>query len=197
MTLPQLLIDLEAQWRRLDAPIAMRLRPGLSDADLAAVGHRLGGVSLPTELRQLWAWHDGAEPGGRRDIGPGAYDFLTTDEVVAAHQRELRIQGTPVEADDSEVADMYWHRSWVPFMTQGPQRLYIDCARRTTTGLSPVRLVTWEWENHDVDRATSLTAAVSLWTWLLGCNYYHWGEGGVGKPIAYDDIPLFARLTLA
>src|SRR5437764_1031354 len=111
--LQDLLDQLEAQWRRLQAPIADALRPGLTDRQLDDVSARLDLV-LPGELRALWAWHDGADPSTLRDIGPGGYEFLTSDEVVAARQFNLQVHG---EAD-ADLPDMYWHRTWIPFMNQ-------------------------------------------------------------------------------
>jgi cell wall assembly regulator SMI1 len=186
--------ELNAEWERLNAPICVALRPGLSGQQLADLDDRLG-VELPEELRELWSWHDGADPGSRRDIGAGGYEFLTTDEVVAAY--EANLQAHPRSPESDIIPEMYWHRSWVPFMTQGPQRLYVDAARAATSGLSPVRLVTWEWDGFDVDRAPSLRAAVSMWTWLLRSDYYRWDASGFSYPVDYAEIPLFARLTLA
>jgi hypothetical protein len=51
---------LEAQWVRLGAPIAERLRPGLSAVQLNDIEASLG-FDLPHELRELWAWHDGSD----------------------------------------------------------------------------------------------------------------------------------------
>jgi hypothetical protein len=63
---------LEAQWVRFGAPIAERLRPGLSAVQLNDIEASLS-FGLPHELRELWAWHDGSEivvP--HCTIGPGA-----------------------------------------------------------------------------------------------------------------------------
>lgn len=192
--LAALLDELNAQWVRLGAPIARALRPGLSEQQLDAVAERLG-VSLPRELRELWAWHDGADPDSYRDIGPGGYEFLSTEEVVEAHGMNRAIHAESPAPD--VLPEMFWHESWIPFMTQDAQRLYVDAARETTTGSSPVRLVTWEWEDFTVDRAPSLAAAVSMWTWLLESGYYRWSGDSYGEPVDYSQIPLFARWTMA
>lgn len=194
LVLAMLLNQLKTQWIRLGAPIARALRPGLSDGQLDVVAQRLG-LELPREVRELWAWHDGADPTSPRDIGPGGYEFLTTDEVVSTYEANLsRHAESP---DPHVVPDMYWHRSWIPLMVQGAQRLYVDARRATTTGVSPVRLVSWEWEDFTVDRAPSLAAAVSMWTWLLESDYYRWDGNDLGEPVDYATIPVFARLTMA
>jgi cell wall assembly regulator SMI1 len=178
----------------LQAPIATALRPGFSESHLDLVAERLG-VALPHELRELWAWHDGADPDSRSDIGPGGYQFLTTDEVVAAHAFNRSIHAESPAPD--LIPELFWHRTWIPFMRQDAQRLYIDAERTTQTWESPVRLVTWEWENFEVDRAPSLAAAVSMWTWLLESDHYRWDENGHGQQVDYRSVPLFARETMA
>jgi cell wall assembly regulator SMI1 len=164
----------------------------LSEQQLDAVAAKLS-VSLPLELRQLWAWHDGADPSSRSDIGPGGYEFLTTQEVIAEHRSNREVHPKSW-AEEMGAPDMYWHASWIPFMTQGPQRLYVDADRGSWR--SPIRRVSWEWEDFDVDIAPSLAAAVSMWTWLLASDYYGW-DGRTGEPVDYTAIPLFARWTFA
>jgi cell wall assembly regulator SMI1 len=188
-----LLDALKAQWIRLGAPIVDGLRPGLSAEQLDDVAARLD-LELPQELRILWTWHDGAAPHPvHRAIGPGGFEFLTSDEVVAA--RDLNLQIHP--AEDAPFPGMFWRRTWIPFMNQAAQRLYVDAARETCSQASPVRLVCWDWEDFDVDVASSLGAAVSMWTWLLESDYYCRMESGGIEPVDVDKIPLFARWTLA
>jgi cell wall assembly regulator SMI1 len=55
-----LLEDLAAQWRKHDAPIARRLAPGLSDAEMDALAAPLG-LGVPPEARAWWGWHNGAQ----------------------------------------------------------------------------------------------------------------------------------------
>lgn len=188
-----LLEDLLAQWVRLGAPVVRALRPGLTDAELDAVSSELD-LELPNELRELWSWHDGCDRGGNGNIGPGGYQFLSSSDAIEAYRLNRRIHG---EDPGDLPSDPYWRRSWVPFMTQDAQRLYIDCDRTTTTRTSPVRLVSWEWENFDVDIAPSLASAVSMWIWLLESDYYAWDPAGFITPVAWGQIPMFARWTLA
>lgn len=189
--LTTLLERLRAEWERLNAPVAGALRPGLGESELAVVEERLQ-LRLPTELKILWSWHDGCDAGVDRRIGPGSYEFLSSADAVAEYHFNLSVH--PEEPDSD---GLFWRRTWVPFMKQDTQRLYIDTERHTLAGASPVRLVTWEWEDFDVDRAPSLAAAVSMWTWLLSADYYRWTGRGWDESRPHSDIPLFARWTLA
>jgi hypothetical protein len=189
---------LETAWTDLGAGIASQLRPGLSDAEMDEMAAPFG-LAIPLELRVWWNWHDGADipAGGSREhraIGPGVYEFLPLDEALKEYEANRRVNSSP---GAPTLPDMYWHRSWLPFMRQQAERLYIDCDRILFDECSPVRLVTWEWEHYNVDRAISLTHAVSLWQWLLTSGYYRW-EGSVrggSWSFDYGSIPLFARWT--
>jgi hypothetical protein len=183
---------LEAEWVRLGAPIAGLLRPGLSDDEIDGQTASLG-LTVPPELRAWWRWHDGADRGEQhgfeRTIGPGGYAFLPLYEALHQYESEMQIANR-VRGE----APVVWGRSWLPFMVNsGPSRLYVDCDRVTPWKASPVRAVTWEWEEPEVDRAASLWQAVELWVWLLDSDYYQWSEQGW----AYDweAIPIFLRLT--
>jgi cell wall assembly regulator SMI1 len=186
--------ELEAQWVRLGAPIAERLRPGLTSVELDAIQQSLG-FPLPHELRELWAWHDGSEVVMPHcEIGPGGYTFLTAAQTVEQYQ--FNREAHPEAEAEEDAPDMYWHDGWLPFMMQDAQRVYVDCLRRDPVrDPSPVRLVSWEWEGYDIDRAPSLAAAISFWTWLLASDFYTWN--GQHWDDRFTDIPLFARWMLA
>lgn len=192
--LRRLLGGLETEWSRQGAAIVERLRPGLSTTQLDDVSAELG-FPLPAEIRELWAWHDGTDQRHPRvNIGPGGYEFHSTEDVL----REYRLNRQVHAESPEDPTDLYWRRHWLPFMTQGPQRLYVDASRLSDTGCSPVRLVTWEWEDYSVDRAPSLAAAVSMWIWLLSSGYYTWDSELCGWwTDDYSAIPLFARWTMA
>ncbi len=84
----------------------------------------------------------------KRTIGPGGYEFLPLADALQAYTTNREIHGVP----EPEFPDGYWHKSWLPFMTQDAQRLFVDCDRVLLGGYSPVRLVTWQWDNYEVDR---------------------------------------------
>jgi hypothetical protein len=190
---PKLLVDqlegLRAQWVRLGAPIERLLRPGLEEAEMdsMAAAHNL---RLPPELRIWWNWHDGTAdgPDEERSIGPGSYVFLSLAEALEAYE-----QNRQIHHPEPDMGDMFWHDSWLPFMNQQAQRLYVDCDRLSQIGDSPIRLVSWEWEDFDVDRANSLGHAVSMWTWLLSSDFYRWN--GELWECDFVAIPAFVRVT--
>ena len=125
---------------------------------------RIAGV----ELRTAGEW-PGSANDNRMTIGPGLYEFLPLQGALAKYEQNRRTHSGP----DG------WRDSWFPFMTQGAQRLYLDCDDVTLDQHSPVRLVSWEWDMPTVARAWSLTHAVTLWVWLLESDYYLWeAEGG-------------------
>jgi hypothetical protein len=106
--------------------------------------------------------------------------LLPLAQALAAYRRER------------EAAPDFWEASWLPFMTSNAYRLYVDCNRRLRDGDSPVRLVSWEADVPDADRALSLTHAVTLWVWLLESDYYSWqGPATLGHWINRD-LPEFA-----
>lgn len=190
---------LEAQWRRFDAPIVNALEPGISPEqidDLAAPY----GLEVPTELKALWGWHNGAgliSPNhGRWTMGPSGYEFLSAQSSLDSYAFNRRVHDAP---DSDLLPDLFWHESWLPFMTAGAERLYVDCDRTDQFGASPVRQVSWEWENFQVDRATSVAQVIRIWTWLLEQDLYRLvrHESGVAlwEPIEWTRIPNFVRST--
>jgi hypothetical protein len=181
---------LEAQWVRLNAPIAGLLNAGLSDDAIDELAEPYG-VVVPLELRTWWGWHDGAGPWpgvaavNTVTIGPGGYEFLSLRQALAKYEMNRRAHTPPDE--------FVWQASWLPFMTQGAQRLYVDCHEVTADQFSPVKLVSWETDMPTVARAWSLRHAVSLWVWLLESDYYWWeSDGGYWD---HRPLPEFAYWT--
>lgn len=195
--LRQELTLLGEQWVRLGAPISDVLAPGISPVEVDALTEPLG-LRVPVELKVLWEWHNGsqAEPRGADDysIGHGGYEFLSVQDALQQYLGNRQSFAEPEEPD--LLPQMFWHTSWLPFMMQQAQRLYVDCERTVTghPGAAPVRLVSWEWEAFDVDVAQSVTAAVLTWTWLLEQNYYRvelQGERRVFR--RFSPVPRFLR----
>lgn len=185
-TLAATLDEIEGQWRRLGAPIVEALRPGLDGATMDSIA-AAEGWSLPEELRVLYGWHDGADPDRRRSIGPGGFDFLTLGESLKETARNRAIF--------ADAAPLYWPDEWFVFMTQGPQRLYMDTTRTGTRTTLPIGLVPWMPENMDVHLAGSLLQAASLWLWLLDGDHYHVERDGDLVPVDWPHLPLWLRLS--
>jgi hypothetical protein len=194
---------LRAEWERLGAPIARALAPGIPPAEVESLAEPCG-LRVPAELKALWEWHNGvlatSSINADLSIGPGGFDFFSVQQSLKAYEQNRAIHAEP-PVPDVGAEDMYWHESWLPFMAQGPQRLYVDCDRRVSgpPGALPIRLVAWEWEGHDVDIAPSLTKAVQTWTWLLSQNYYRVVSDGVRKgwDVDFQAVPMFLRTGLA
>jgi hypothetical protein len=92
---------------------------------------------------------------------------------------------------------MYWHQSWLPFMTQDAQRLYVDCDREVTLseGTSPTRLVAHVWERFDVDRALSLAHTIEIWNYVLAYDYYRVINEAGNWEADWQAIPTHLRST--
>lgn len=186
-TLHRALEGLRTEWERVDAGIVDQLPPGLTRNELDAIEVEFG-HALPAEVRELWSWADGTN--GEASVGPGSYVFLSSRGALKEYRvnREIHPEGTY-----EDIPEMYWHETWMPVFVQGPQRLYVDVARDTVSGRSPVRLVSWEWEDFDVDQAPSIEHTVWQWTWLLQAGYYSW-DGETGSwDVRFTDIPIGLR----
>ena len=168
--------ELEFHWRRQEAPIAGLLRPPATDADLQLVRHETGSL-VPTELRAWWGWHDGQERGRHLadSVGPGGYRLLSVAESVAEYHANRSIHRAPFDPNDPS-DNAYWHESWLPFLVQGPQRVYVDCAEVAPGNASPVRIVTWEWEDYDVVQAPSVAALAGLMLAELRTDRIRWNS---------------------
>lgn len=193
--------SLRRAWERLDAPIVDALAPGITPEEVESLAAPYG-LSVPTELKVLWEWHNGVTSNPSSDddlsIGPGGYDFFSVQTALRAYVQNRELHAEPPD-EAPRWSDMYWHRSWLPFMEQGPQRLYVDCDRGLAgrPGATPIRLVTWAWEAYNVDIASSLRQAVRTWVWLLDQDFYR--IAGQGSRTLWDvdylAIPLFLRTS--
>ena len=185
---------------RLGAPILDVLAPGISPDDVDALTEPYG-LRVPVEVKTLWEWHNGilTDDPYRADysIGPGSYDFLSVQGALAEYESNREHHGEPMEPETAP--EMYWHKSWLPFMVQQAERLYVDCDRTVFVawGEAPVRLVGWAWESFDVDVAPSVKHAVSIWTWLLEQDYYRveQADGQRTWQVDYMAIPEFLRVS--
>jgi cell wall assembly regulator SMI1 len=108
---------LERWLRRNAGPLAESLRPGVTDAELAAVEARLG-LALPDEVRAFYRVHDGA----------GFVLAFVEDELLSlddaartrASMNDLgwgRPGGPPNEGRAvGPVKPLWWSRDWLPFV---------------------------------------------------------------------------------
>ncbi|MDQ1685216.1 MAG: hypothetical protein QOC82_1953 [Frankiaceae bacterium] len=94
----------------------------------------------------------------------------------------------------SGIDEMYWHATWLPFMVAGAERLYVDCAG-PSSAVSPVRLVSSDWEDFATERTPSLTAAVEMWVQALDAGHYHWSEADGHWICDYSALPSHWRTS--
>lgn len=158
---------LGSEWERLRAPIADALRPGLPSADLRNL-FAPRGLEVPPELTVLWGWHNGATAG---EVGPGGFAFLSAEQAL--EHRDERLVESPQSKAPKDWPDLYWHASWIPFMTFHSSVLYVDTARTGQFGSSPVRMVNHHWEYYNADRAMSVAHLFRMWVCLLEADAYH------------------------
>ena len=124
------------------------------------------------------------------------WEFLPLRQALGRYDFELSI--TERQLADQVGDDWFprWGRSWVPFMTNFTNaRLYVDCERVTPWRASPVRMVSWEWTEPEVDRAISLTHAAEAWVWVLEEGYCTWSGESRAVNLDSDSQPTFLSWT--
>lgn len=125
-----LLERLEEHWRRVGAPIVDFLRPGLAEEEIDALTAPLG-LRLPVDVRELFAWHDGAPPAVLREmsIGP-ANSLLALSKQVATCWDEREFAEGLVREGSLESAELQWGHSWFPVLSGSGSRslIVVDCA---------------------------------------------------------------------
>lgn len=195
--LRSLLEDLEGHWRRVGAPIADRLAPGLSAREVQQTVQALQ-LRLPDEAVVWYGWHNGIQPqpsgnGSERLLGPGR-ELLSLQQAV---DRYHWLRDVARQVGDG-AAEWWWPTTWFPIVrTSGRRVLAVDCAigeRRPT----PVRAVDWEDEDFHQPRVPSLADAVAVWVELLERGFWLYrpelGDGGLWDQS--DEVPdLRLRMT--
>jgi cell wall assembly regulator SMI1 len=128
MLTAELLAELDQRLRELDAPVTSVWRPGLDNEQMDTLTAEIG-LSLSTEARAWWAWHDGVE----RDVivplpGIGGRELLSLHEAVqdAKRKRAMAVDWSRDFPDDPR-GD--WSATWISFCgSASPARLACDCA---------------------------------------------------------------------
>jgi hypothetical protein len=125
-----LLERLEEHWRLVGAPIVDCLRPGLAEEEIDALTAPLG-LRLPGDVRELFAWHDGAPPAVDRELSIGpANSLLSLSDQVATCWRERAYAEELARAGSLDSAEQEWGRSWFPVLGGSGSRslIVVDCA---------------------------------------------------------------------
>lgn len=166
------LAQLAAQWRRHDAPIARRLAPGLSDAEMDALSEPLG-LRVPPEARTWWRWHNGADNAFIVTSGGKAFASLERCVSRAAQMREIardvarqyNLSGKAA----GETAREVWDSDWLPLSEDGAgSMLVIDAAvDNSPRELCPVWYRAIDDGSDGSLIAPSIGALVYQWTVVL------------------------------
>lgn len=83
------LAALEERWRRVKAPIARSLLPGVSADEIHSAFEEFPQLTIPRELELWWGWHNGADPKLGSDRIGGDNKFITLDKAVAVYRKEF------------------------------------------------------------------------------------------------------------
>jgi cell wall assembly regulator SMI1 len=121
---------LEDRWRQVGAPVAVALRPGLSDEEMDALTTQLG-LRLPDEARRWWRWHDGAtaRPGFEPEVLGPIGSFIPLAHAVGSTESTREIMRQAWEADDLEEGELGpdWKPSWLKLINC-ERPIVIDCS---------------------------------------------------------------------
>jgi len=177
---PPLAIDklakLESYWRAQGAPIAQRLRAGLSERDIDQLTGRLG-LRLPVEARTWWGWHDGASAEGattgfERWLGGSAFEYLSLEEAAAWYD-EMRGVAADVSAAAGNQRSDWWEDSWFPITkNMGGGTIACDCAV-PQGAVTPIRMVDWARNERFRDPVVSSLGEVVEW-WIEALDGGAW-----------------------
>ena len=111
-----LLEELEARWRAQQAPIARYLQPGISEEEMAELVEPLG-MTIPSEVRTWYRWHNGAAETGRgidREMcGTGWKFFLLQRAIEEALEQGARALEV-CKGDEAEAERILWKSAWLP-----------------------------------------------------------------------------------
>lgn len=141
-------------WLKTHRPrYAQALKPGASDEDLCGGL----GASIPEELRQLLAWHNGQSEDFRGAF-EGSWSLMSAEQIGAA-KREL----------DAQAGQGGWQPAWIPFLENDEgDYLILDSSQ---SGM-PVR----EYRQTSTESpiiAPSLTAWLSDFVVAVEAGKYH------------------------
>lgn len=124
-----LLERLDEKLTEIDAPVAKLWRPGLAEAEMDALTAEIG-ISLSTEARIWWAWHDGVDLEAARpwQRGIGGWDALPLAAAVEDAIRNRQIAVT-VAAENPGFHHADWPDSWIALCGDvSHPRLACECA---------------------------------------------------------------------
>jgi hypothetical protein len=164
----------EERLRTQGLPVGRWLKPGLTDEEMDEIVAPLG-LSLPTEGRVWWGWHDGETVEGRDKVIRPWRSFLSLAESVRVY-RELRSMAEELVEPDIpplDDADYRWNPTWLP-ITGIQLPFVIDCSVAEGEP-TPIRCIDWQ----DVDgffepRAGSFGQMIIWWMSAIDSGAWRW-----------------------
>jgi cell wall assembly regulator SMI1 len=182
MLTDDLLEQLASRWRDHGVPVATRLSPGLPDEQIDALTSPLG-ITLPTEARRWWRWHDGVAADTTRlardrELAPGL-EFLPLNEAVQWCERYREVSRSWSAAAPDTAPDPWWAPSWFP-LTHAGQAGIIACDSAVPAGApTPIRRV-WPPEPGNAVAEPLLGSLADLvrgWIDAFDLGAWRYGDG--------------------
>jgi len=170
-TLGDLLLELEAEWRALGAPVDELVYPGLEREQVSGQLQDAFGKA-PVELVEWFSWHNGG-PINRRTAAqqlaaPMGRTLSPLEDCLSDRQSYLAL---PTETADGAVLPA-WDPRWLSlthYIGGGVLAFHVD-------HLTLIDVYWWDAEfTHSA--ADSMEEAVRTWVETLRAGYYAW-EGG-------------------
>lgn len=170
----ELLEHLDQRLHDISAPITRIWRPGLSDDQMDELTGPIG-ITLPTEARAWWRWHNGAERviGQQPAIGPG-WDQLPLAEAVrdATVYRDVALRVADPDGYIDPRSD--WSISWIALCgNPSPERLACECA---VPAGAPSPAIYFDPEGEDEPqrpKAPSIGEVIHIWLEALDDGTWH------------------------
>ena len=143
-----LLDELKARWREQGAPIAGQLQPGIDDATMAEITAPLG-LTVPSEARTWYRWHNGAtETEGRTDakMGGMGWRFLSLQRSIALVHKHRGLALEAWNGDQTQAKRGFWW-TWLP-LADNPHGgvMFVDGSAAPDPPKTPVRYTEREFD---------------------------------------------------
>jgi cell wall assembly regulator SMI1 len=173
MLTADLLAELDGRLHDVGAPISRFWRPGLKDAQMDARTAEIG-LSLPTEARIWWGWHDGIDVEAARSqasLGP-SWDALSLEAAAqdAVAKRDMAARAAEGGLDPRDD----WSDSWIALCGDvSYPRIACDCGLPLGT---PSTIHYFDPEFNDYPRhpkAASIGELVHIWLEALADGTWH------------------------
>ncbi|HEY7933172.1 MAG TPA: SMI1/KNR4 family protein [Solirubrobacteraceae bacterium] len=126
---PSMLDVYEELLRAQGVPVDEWLNPGLTKEEMDTKAASIG-LTLPTEARVWWEWHDGESRDSRESaLGPFK-PFLPLDVAIEQYMMSRDVAMKAAEPDNPPLddPDFLWPPVWLPIGGDGGHPVVIDCS---------------------------------------------------------------------